>query len=189
MIDANAGGWASDDLHRNAAAATCSDGPGPVNARIAEIAAEAITGVDCQTGLASDFLNQFNEITMLLEVAQSDADLLDCLHSWRPRGYIEHFETSHLRDSALVIEAYRLCPAAIRLRFDRMSHALSSSILCGLAELRALTGDDNADAAKRAGRALAATIRERVDSLSALIHPTERAPSNAEISELFVHYR
>jgi hypothetical protein len=184
MMDADAGGWTVSEPYRNAAAFP-PDMTEATAARIADIAAEAITGIDPHTGLASDFLNQFNEVLMLLEVTGSDPALDRDLHHWRPRGYIEHFEASHLRDSALVIEAYALCPASVRRRFDRLSGDLSAFILQGLAELHPLGGE----AMHHASGMLAARIRRRVESLSAIIHPAERRLDNDTISALFEHAR
>jgi hypothetical protein len=170
---------------RRNAAALPPDMTADTASRIADIAAEAITGIDPHTGLASDFLNQFNEVLMLLEVTGSDSDLGRDLRGWQPRGYVEHFETSHLRDSALVIEAYALCPVSVRRRFDRLSADLSAFILNGLAGLRLIDGE----AAQDARRALAERIRRRVESLSAIIHPAERRFDNDTISALFGHVR
>jgi len=170
---------------RRNAAALPPDMTADTASRIADIAAEAITGIDPHTGLASDFLNQFNEVLMLLEVVGNDPDLGRHLHGWRPRGYVEHFETSHLRDSALVIEAYALCPVSVRRRFDRLSADLSAFILNGLADLRLIDGE----AAQDARRTLAERIFRRVESLSAIIHPAERRFDNDTISALFGHVR
>lgn len=184
MMDVDAGGWTVSESYRNAAAFP-PDMTEALAARIADIAAEAITGIDPHTGLASDFLNQFNEVLMLLEVADSDPALHRDLHAWCPRDYVEHFEASQLRDSALVIAAYTLAPASVRRRFDRLSGDLSAFILNGLAELRPLEGE----AARYASEALAERIRRRVESLSAIIHPAERRLDNDTISALFKQAR
>lgn len=184
MMEADAGGWTVSELYRNAAAVP-PDMTDAIATRIADIAAEAITGIDPHTGLASDFLNQFNEVLMLLEVADNDPELNRDLQHWLPCSYIEHFEASHLRDSALVIEAYALCPPSVRRRFDRLSGDLSAFILNGLADLRALNGH----AAREASDALAERIRRRLASLSAIIHPGERPLDNRTISRLFSHIR
>ena len=183
-MDADAGGWTVTESYRNAAAFP-PDMTEAVASRIADIATEAITGIDPHTGLASDFLNQFNEVLMLLDLADGDPALGRDLHAWRPRDYVEHFEASELRDWALVIEAYALSPASVRRRFDRLSDELSAYILNGLADLRLLHGD----AARHASAALAERIRRRVESLSAIIHPAERRIDNDTISALFKRAR
>jgi hypothetical protein len=184
MMDADAGGWTVSEPYRNVAALP-PDMTEALASRIADIAAEAITGIDPHTGLASDFLNQFNEVLMLIDVAGHDAALRRELDAWFPRDYVEHFEASHLRDSALVIEAYALSPASVRRRFDRLSGDLSAFILNGLADLRPLEGE----AADHARAALAEQVRRRIESLSAIIHPAERRLDNDTISALFKRSR
>ncbi len=153
--------------------------------RLADIASVAITGIDPHTGLASDFLNQFNEVLMLLDIAGGDSDLHADLHAWLPQGYVEHFKTSDLRDSALVIEAYSLCPTSVRRRFERLSDELSTFILNGLADLRPM----NSEVAQHATTVLVERIRRRVEGLSAIIHPAERPLDNDAISALFDNAR
>ncbi|MBB4633923.1 hypothetical protein [Sphingosinicella soli] len=171
--------------HYRNASALPPDMTDAVAARIADIAAEAITGIDPHTGLASDFLNQFNEVLMLLDVAGTDPEFNRDLRNWLPCDYIEHFETGGLRDSALVLEAYALCPLSVRRRFDRLSRDLSALILQGLADLRDLSGET----AQQASAMLAEKIRRRVESLSAIIHPGERPLDNRAISALFSYVR
>jgi len=77
------------------------------------------TNINESTLLASDYLNHFHELVMLLEALSSEpegfsADLL----SWRPLTYEEHFSQSGFRDKNLAIAAYRRAPPKVRARFD-----------------------------------------------------------------------
>jgi len=159
----------------------------PDSARLSEIALAASTGIDALSGLASDFLNQFNEVSMLLDMAGDDIELLEELNDWSPRGYAEHFEASNFRDSALVLEAYALCPSDTRADFDQQSRELGAVILGGLESIRTAPGD--AARVEAESQALAADVRARIDALSAIIHPTEKPPSNAEIAAMFASRR
>ncbi len=156
-------------------------------ARLAELAARAKTGIDASSGLASDFLNQFNEVSMLLDMSAGDVELLDELADWKPRGYVAHFEASNFSDTALVLEAYALSPQDTRRRFDALAAELGTAIAEGLAALGALAGDRAAVGA--ASQALAAEVRARIDALSAIIHPVETIASNDDISALFAERR
>lgn len=155
--------------------------------RLAEIVGKASTGIDSLTGLASDFLNQFNEVSMLLDMASDDVELLEELEGWSPRGYVAHFEASNFRDSELVLEAYALCPEDTRQRFDLLANELGQVITTGLEEIATL-GDDEA-AVVLASQTLATEVRGRIDTLSAIIHPAQMAPSNTDISALFAARR
>jgi hypothetical protein len=45
------------------------------------------------TGLATDYLNHFNEAIMMLELAPEMPDCMEDLSAWRPLSYCEHFAT------------------------------------------------------------------------------------------------
>lgn len=156
-------------------------------ARIAELALAASTGIDPISGLASDFLNQFNEISMLLDMASEDIELLEDLSDWSPRDYVAHFEASNFRDSSMVLEAYGLCPSETRARFDSLSGELGDVINAGLGAIASHPGDPAR--AEAQSQALAADVRARIDALSAIIHPTESAPTNDAISAMFAARR
>ena len=58
------------------------------------------------TGLATDYLNHFNEAIMLLEMLSSCPDCREDFLGWQPMSYREHFEASNFKGRALAIAAY-----------------------------------------------------------------------------------
>jgi len=77
------------------------------------------TNINESTLLASDYLNHFHELVMLLEALSSEPEgFANDLLSWRPLTYEEHFSQSGFRDKNLAIAAYRRAPPKIRARFD-----------------------------------------------------------------------
>lgn len=77
------------------------------------------TNINESTLLASDYLNHFHELVMLLEaVASEPDDFAEDLAAWRPITYEEHFTSSGFRDKNLAIAAYRRAPEDIRRAFD-----------------------------------------------------------------------
>src|SRR3982074_38126 len=77
-----------------------------------------------RTGLASDYLNHFNEAIMLLEMIP---DLPQCAEDfllWYPLSYREHFTASHFKARDLAIEAYDSADPAIRAEFDNITRAM-----------------------------------------------------------------
>ncbi|MGL1922110.1 MAG: hypothetical protein OCD03_13885 [Hyphomicrobiales bacterium] len=58
------------------------------------------------TYLATDYLNHFNEVIMLLDMIVDMPDLIDDLCDWRPKDYVTHFADSGLSDQTLIVEAY-----------------------------------------------------------------------------------
>lgn len=76
--------------------------------------------VNPATGLATDYLNLFNEAIMLFEMGLDMPDMAEELADWQRRGYIEHFEKSGFEMKEVVIAAYHHAPADIRRDFDEV---------------------------------------------------------------------
>src|ERR1700740_1106175 len=62
--------------------------------------------INPRTGLATDYLNHFNEAIMLLEMIPDMPECAADFLSWRPLSYAEHFTASHFRARDLAIAAY-----------------------------------------------------------------------------------
>lgn len=94
------------------------------------------TNINESTLLASDYLNHFHELVMLIEALSSEpADFADDLLSWRPLTYEEHFSQSGFRDKDLAIAAYRRAPPRIRARFDEAVAKLHGEALTLIASV------------------------------------------------------
>lgn len=74
--------------------------------------------VNPHTGLATDYLNLFNEAIMLFEMGLDMPDMAEELADWKPRDYTTHFEQSGFELREVVISAYLHAPSDKRLAFD-----------------------------------------------------------------------
>jgi hypothetical protein len=84
------------------------------------------TNINESTLLASDYLNHFHKLVMLLEAISSEPrDFSEDLLSWRPLTYEEHSTESGSHDKNLAIAAYRRAPPKIRARFDEAVGAIA----------------------------------------------------------------
>jgi hypothetical protein len=70
------------------------------------------------TGLATDYLNLFNEAIMLFEMGLDMPDMAEELTEWAPHTYVEHFERSGFEMKDVVVAAYDAAPSAVRAAFD-----------------------------------------------------------------------
>src|SRR5207253_7798547 len=89
------------------------------NARAAELHA---ANINPRTGLATDYLNHFNEAIMLLEMIPDLPDCAEDFLSWRPLSYREHFAASTFRARELAIAAYDAADPVIRREFRSEEH-------------------------------------------------------------------
>jgi hypothetical protein len=78
------------------------------------------------TGLATDYLNHFNEAIMLLEMLTSMPDCAEDFIAWKPMSYHEHFAASRFKDRELAITAYDIAHPAARQRLDELADAMNA---------------------------------------------------------------
>lgn len=76
------------------------------------------TNISEKTLLATDYLNHFNEIVMLIEMIPDMPDMLEECRIWQPKSYAEHFRDSGFSDKELAIEAYGHVPSKFRRPFE-----------------------------------------------------------------------
>jgi hypothetical protein len=84
--------------------------------------------INPQTGLATDYLNHFNEAIMLLEMVGDCPDCLADIRRWRPMSYREHFLTSHFKGRELAIAAYAGADPAARACLDNLASTMTTLI-------------------------------------------------------------
>ena len=70
------------------------------------------------TGLATDYLNHFNEVVMLIDMLPMMPDCAPDVVAWQPRSYVEHFRQSHFKERDLAIAAYEASDPERRRVFD-----------------------------------------------------------------------
>lgn len=110
--------------HRDGVAAVTPD------ARPAELASEVLrlsaANINPMTGLATDYLNHFNEAIMLLESLISDPELRDDFLRWRPMSYCDHFAASRFESRSAAIAAYERADREARDSLDALTDAMTA---------------------------------------------------------------
>jgi hypothetical protein len=148
-------------------------------------APDALSGRAClsdaninpRTGLATDYLNHFNEAIMLLEMLPACPDCIDDFLSWRPMSYREHFAGSRFKGRDLAIAAYEAAEPGARESLD----ALAGSMTAMLEATRAaLAGGLPAEAASLIAEAAAVWLKPLIARAGAVINgEAERAQPSA----------
>ena len=92
--------------------------------------------INPRTGLATDYLNHFNEAIMLLEMVPDMPECAEDFLGWQPLSYAEHFTASNFRARDLAIAAYESADAHIRAEFDNITSAMTSILTAVSAAMR-----------------------------------------------------
>src|SRR5580693_7473839 len=116
----------------------CGDVPAPLETDVetAEPAGDVTpflarvrgTNISETTLLATDYLNHFNEIVMLLEMVPDMPELFEEAQAWQPKSYVEHFAGSSSPFHALAAELYPHAPRMYRAPFDTTIEQLNGLI-------------------------------------------------------------
>src|ERR1700729_3593822 len=109
--------------------AASPDRPAPGKAGRAEDSRAAQlreANINPRTGLATDYLNHFNEAIMLLEMIPDMPDCAEDFLVWQPLSYAEHFTASNFKAKDLAISAYNAADARIRAVFHGVTSAMTS---------------------------------------------------------------
>ena len=128
------------------------------------------TTINSTTLLSTDYLNHFNELVMMLEMVADMPDMIEEVETWAPRTYHEHFKNSSFQHKDLACFAYENAPDQYRVPLDDCVTRMDAEIADGLPKLRTMVDAGDTDAVGVAARALTTSLRNRIDTMSALIN-------------------
>jgi hypothetical protein len=123
----------------NAAKPSPSGSPQPARAGGDEDAWAAqlrAANINPRTGLATDYLNHFNEAIMLLEMIPDMPECAEDFLGWQALSYREHFAASHFKARDLAIKAYDAADAGVRGEFDNIIATMTSILTAVSAAMR-----------------------------------------------------
>jgi hypothetical protein len=97
----------------------------------------AAANINPATGLATDYLNHYNEVAMLIGMLDDMPEAREDILGWEPVSYPEHFIRTHFKGRDLAIAAYAACPPPTLAAFEQACAALETAVLYAQAELEA----------------------------------------------------
>jgi hypothetical protein len=128
------------------------------------------------TGLATDYLNHFNEAIMLLEMLSSCPDCRNEFLAWKPMTYREHFAVSGFRARAQAIACYDAADPQVRGALDAIASAMTAMLEATRAALRP---DIPQEAAGLIAEAAAAWLKPQIARAGAVITGETEANASA----------
>ncbi len=114
--------------------------------------------------LATDYLNHYNEIIMLLEMVPDMPDLVEDTYDWAPKSYAQHFIDSGFKDTDLAVEAFEIAPNAFKAPFQDIQAELDTVISATVQGLKAVNVLD-----RGLSEQAAQLIRNRVEQTQGLL--------------------
>jgi hypothetical protein len=130
--------------------------------------------INPKTGLATDYLNHFNEAIMLLDLLPHTPECIVELIGWEPLSYEEHFAASHFKDKELAIAAYAVAEPIARVRLDELADTMNALLV---ATCEAFQRRSSLDAANALAAETAARLKPMVARAGAVINGYDIAHS------------
>lgn len=87
------------------------------------------TNINGTTLLATDYLNHFNEVIMLVDMIGDMPDFIEDIAAWTPKTYQDHFRDSVFSDKDLAVAAYDHVPPCYRQPFELLINQLNTLVL------------------------------------------------------------
>ncbi|GIU67275.1 hypothetical protein [Candidatus Phycosocius spiralis] len=143
----------------------------------------AAANINPKTGLATDYLNVFNEAVMLFGLLAEMPDMLEELKNWEPLSYEEHFARSGFMAKDLAIVSYLRCDPTIKAGFDALSTDLGHMVQEAIAqaEIAITQGEDIVDfIAITSG-----SLRSQIMLLDRMVHGGDPGGAQDDIDALF----
>lgn len=168
-------------MSESGAASVMKDGGDDFAAWQARVAG---ANINPQTLLATDYLNHFNEIVMLLDMVADMPDLLDECKAWAPKSYQDHFRDSSFRDKDLAVEAYDHVPARFRQPFEDTITHMNDLVAQSIGRLDDALGLGDPELVRVRARAASQAVQRLMDVASSIIHGSDRAMDQDAIDTL-----
>lgn len=143
------------------------------------------TNINEQALLATDYLNHFNEVAMLLEMTPGMPEILDRAKEWKPKSYAQHFRDSGLSDVDLIIEAYEHSPAKYRKPFDETVAQLNRMVVEAIRDIEAAITNGDRNRVETVAANSVAALRESMEKANGIIHGSVPTMDQDAIDALF----
>jgi len=143
------------------------------------------TNINEQALLATDYLNHFNELIMLLEMLPDCPEILEELKEWRPKSYKQHFLDSNLSYKELAVAAYDHVPNRFLRPFEETVARIDRRVEAGIGEIDAAMSAADPETLRRTAMAVVEDLQESLATANAIIHGSLPVMVQDDIDNLF----
>ncbi len=131
----------------------------------------AAANINPVTRLATDYLNHFNDVVMMLELVPDMPECIEDVVGWVPVTYDDYFRNSHFRERELAVLAWENADPDVRSEFD----AAVTHLDCAMAEAICLAercdGTDG-EAGERLRDCVVGRLKPLIATASAIVNGT-----------------
>ncbi len=143
------------------------------------------TNINQVSLLATDYLNHFNEIAMLIEMVADMPDMLEECKSWRPKTYKAHFEQSNFADKDIYVEAYDYVQAKYKKPFEDLIRQLNFFVVQSMEKIEiSIEKGDAPEVIHHLATGSARAIYGFIELTSSIIHGSDKTLDQSQVDDL-----
>ncbi len=152
------------------------------------------TTINGTTLLATDYLNHFNEVTMILGMVAQMPDMIVEALEWQPKSYQDHFADSVFPYRSLAISAFEHAPTEVRALFNPLIESMNEMVIASVGDIAAAVRGGDSDQIQDLAQTASRQLHDSISYASAItngnIATADPVPENvvmdqAEIDSLF----
>ena len=130
------------------------------------------TNISPTTLLATDYLNHYNEVIMIVDMLSDIPEMYEDIENWRPKSYVEHFRECGFSYAGLAIEAYEHAPPEFLSVFEENRRKLDEVTLYAVKTLGQCLKSNKMAELKERSHVFAQAMQALADNISATINGT-----------------
>ncbi len=139
-----------------------------------ELIKQASNLVNPSSGIANDFLNQYNEVLLLVEnLPVLLPEMVDELLAWKKKDYEEYFTTSPLPGGDIAIRVYNSLDRAFRDKFETQIsriNKIADKAVEVIGDRQRASQELNADEIELFCRQISKRLREEIEGAARLVN-------------------
>lgn len=143
------------------------------------------TNINQNTLLATDYLNHFNEVVMMIAMIPDMPDCMEDVAEWAPKTYKEHFADSFFSDKDLAIEAYDVAPSVLRKHFETTVEQANRLVELSVERLTKAIEAGEDEVLKRVAQRASQNLKRLVEVAGAIINGSTEAINQDEVDGMF----
>jgi hypothetical protein len=143
------------------------------------------TNINQNTLLATDYLNHFNEVVMMMEMIPDMPDCMEDVAEWAPKTYKQHFADSFFSDKDLAIEAYDFAPSVLRDHFETTVGQANRLVELSVERLTKAIEDGDDELLKRVAERASRNLKKLVEVAGAVINGSTDVINQVEVDDMF----
>ena len=130
----------------------------------------ASANINQQSLLATDYLNHFNEVAMIMEMLPDMPDFVEDVKSWEHKSYKQHFQESTFTDKDLAVAAYDCVPTPYLVAFEGAAGRAAKLVVSSVSELEAAIQTGERERIELVTKEVCAGIEDLMSNMRSIIN-------------------